>query len=336
MSDKTNMAVDSPGSGRTALLALDWGTSSLRAWRVTAAGRVLEERHRPWGILRLPDGGFPAAYASITEGWQGQPDAPVAAIASGMVGSRQGWQEVPYLSLPLDLNQLAGSLTQVGGTGLRLVPGLIDETRDGRPDVMRGEETEAVGALERLEDTAGEILLVMPGTHCKWVRVSNGVIAGFTTYMTGELFAMLTEHSILGRSIPTTAPTLPADDPARRRAFDDGVRAAASDGLAGRLFSVRALVLTGRLDAALITDYLSGLLIGEELTRALAAAHAGSAEPGRIVLVGDPAITTRYARAFATLGRTIPLELGAASVRGLYRIAVLAGLVSATAGDSAC
>lgn len=336
MSDKMNPAVESPGSDPTALVALDWGTSSLRAWRLSSAGQVLEERHRPWGILHLPEGGFPAAYASITEGWQGPPDAPVPVIASGMVGSRQGWQEVPYLNLPLDLNQLAGSLTTVEGFGVRLVPGLLDETREGHPDVLRGEETEAVGALERLDDTAGEILLVMPGTHCKWVRVSNGVIAGFTTYMTGELFALLKEHSILGRSIPTTPATLPADDPARRRAFDDGVLAAASDGLAGRLFSVRALVLTGKLDAALITDYLSGLLIGEELTRALAAAQASGAEPDRIVLVGDPAITARYATAFATLGRTAPTELGAASVRGLYRIAVLAGLLAATAGESAC
>ncbi len=324
-----------PAPQRIALLALDWGTSSLRAWRLSAGGDVLEQRQRPWGILHLPDGGFPAAFAAITEGWRPPAEAAIPAIACGMVGSRQGWQEVGYLTLPLDLDRLGGALVPVAGVeALHLVPGLLDAARAERPDVMRGEETEAVGALEQLRGGESEILLVMPGTHCKWVRVSSRVIASFTTYMTGELFAVLMQHSILGRNAGSPAAAPDAD--ASRQAFRDGVAAAAADGLAGRLFSARALTLTGRLDAALVADYLSGLLIGEELTRAMASARSEAGAWERIVLVGDPAITARYAMAFTMLGQIAPTEFAAASVRGLYRIALAAGLSAAAAGEPAC
>ncbi len=314
-------------SDKTALLALDWGTSALRAWRVAADGTVLERRREPWGILSLPEGGYPAAFDAITEGWRAD---GIPALACGMVGSRKGWQEVEYLSLPLDLHRLAGSLAAVPCSAgvLHLVPGLLDEAR---PDVMRGEETEAVGVLDALGHPAGEILLVMPGTHSKWVRVSDRVIASFATFMTGELFALLCRHSILGQGVPVGDGGAEAR-PARDEAFRDGVRAAASDGLAGRLFSTRALMLTGRLPAALVPDYLSGLLIGEELLRA----DEGGPAPDRVVLVGDAALTGRYALAFETLGRPAPMEVEAASVRGLYRIALAAALLPTFAGDAAC
>ncbi len=314
-------------SDKTALLALDWGTSALRAWRVAADGTVLERRREPWGILSLPDGGYPAAFDAITADWRA---GGLPAIACGMVGSRKGWREVDYLPLPLDLHRLAGSLATVPCSAgqLHLVPGLLDP---GRPDVMRGEETEAVGVLDALGYPPGEILLVMPGTHSKWVRVSDRVIAAFATFMTGELFALLCRHSILGQGIPP-AGEVAADGAASDDAFRDGVRAAASDGLAGRLFSTRALMLTGALPPALVPDYLSGLLIGEELLR------AGDTRPppDRSVLVGDAALTRRYALAFEVLGRPVPAEVEAASVRGLYRIAVAAGLLPALAGDTAC
>ncbi len=316
MSDKTRLLAP-------ALLALDWGTTALRAWRVAADGTVLERRREPWGILSLPDGGYPAAFDAITEGWRAD---GIPAIACGMVGSRNGWREVDYLSLPLDLQRLAGSLATVPCSAgvLHLVPGLLDPAR---PDVMRGEETEAVGVLDSLGHPGGEILLVMPGTHSKWVRVSDRIIASFATFMTGELFALLCRHSILGQGIPSAGEAI---EPAAARddAFRDGVRAAASEGLAGRLFSTRALMLTGGLPAALVPDYLSGLLIGEELLRA---GEAGP-PPDRVVLVGDAALTRRYALAFEFLGRLVPVEVEAASVRGLHRLAVAAGLLPTPAG----
>lgn len=307
---------------KPALVALDWGTSALRAFLVGPDGAVLEQRSRPWGILSLPDGGYPAAFASITDGWQA---GTLPAIACGMVGSRSGWKQVPYLALPCDPASLAGALDQVpvpGAGVLHLVPGLLDPAG---PDVMRGEETEAFGALEALADADGEIVLVMPGTHSKWVRSANRVLTGFSTYMTGELFAVLTRHSILAPHEGQERPDPEAGDDA----FRDGVRAAAADGLARRLFSTRALTLTGQLPETLAPDYLSGLLIGEELCSALPLHPSG-----RVVLIGAPALTQRYALAFATIGRLVPTILQEAAVRGLYRIALSAGLLSPAPGDT--
>ncbi len=313
-----------------ALLALDWGTSTLRAYLVAADGTVLAQRSRPWGILSLPDGGYPAAFAAIVEAW---PAAGLPAIACGMVGSRRGWKEVGYLALPCDAagpagtlaHALAGALDTVAlpdARLLHLVPGLLDPAG---PDVMRGEETEAVGALLALGDPDGDIVLVMPGTHSKWLRCTDRTPTGFSTYMTGELYALLTRHSILGGQ-PGHRPGAEGDE-----RFGDGVRAAAADGLSARLFSTRALMLTGRLPEALAPDYLSGLLIGDELRSALSH-HAVD----RVALIGDPSLTRRYALALSALGRPAPDLLEAASVRGLHRIACLAGLIHSPSGETPC
>lgn len=318
----------SDNTASAALLALDWGTSTLRAFLLDAHGSVLAQRSRPWGLSALPEGGFPAAFAAICAGW---PVAGLPTIASGMVGSRAGWKQVAYRTLPcapLDLadglDRLCCTLPDGRAIVLHLVPGLLDPLG---PDVMRGEETEAIGALDALGNPPGDLVLLMPGTHSKWLRVADGVMAGFSTYMTGELFALLNRHSILSTAAePDATPSATGDD-----VFADAVREAAREGLSGTLFRTRARTLTGALDPALTTQHLSGLLIGEEL------AHALRGMPdSRIVLVGDPALTGRYAGAFAALGRPVPPILQAAAVRGLYRIAVSAGLVGASAGDVPC
>ena len=297
-----------------ALIALDWGTSSLRAFLLAADGTVLEQRHRPWGISALPDGGYPAAFLQITENW---PIRALPVIASGMVGSRAGWKQVEYRTLPADPSGLADALDSVscplpegGEIAIRLVPGLLDPAG---PDVMRGEETEAIGALETLGHPTEPLLLLMPGTHSKWLRVNGGVVEGFSTFMTGELFALLNTRSILAGTAEPAADT--------ETVFAEAVREAAETGLAAALFRTRARMLTGTLDPGCTAAHLSGLLIGEELTAALR-----TAPDSRIVLVGDPALTERYASAFAALGRPVPETLQAAAVRGLYRIAVSAGL----------
>ncbi|WP_428392800.1 2-dehydro-3-deoxygalactonokinase [Lichenicoccus sp.] len=299
----------------TNLIALDWGTSSLRAWRLSRSGRVLDARSKAWGIMHLPDGGFAAAFATITEGWR----APgTAALACGMVGSRQGWHEVAYLPTPAGLPELAGALhafpTADGGT-LHLVPGLLD----GAPDVMRGEETQAIGAAPLLGDDA---LLVMPGTHSKWSRLQHGRVVSFRTMMTGELFALLRRHSILGRDDGT------ADAETRDLAFTRGVQDAQAQGGFARLFATRALSLTGGLAPGCAADYLSGLLIGEELRLAADARSPGT----RVALTGDPALCDRYAGAFAALDLTVPERLGDTALAGLRHIAHHAGLLDAPDG----
>ena len=310
-------------SGRepsTGLIALDWGTSTLRAWRLSPTGTVLEARQQGWGIMHLPEGGFPAAFAGITRGWS-EPGRQLPAIACGMVGSRQGWLEVPYLPTPAGLGQLAGGLATLpcGDVLLHLVPGVLEASDREAPDVMRGEETQAMGAVPRL---GGDALLVMPGTHSKWARLQDGRLVSFRTMMTGELFALLCRHSILGRGQAEAAPSSVA---AREAAFARGVAAAHAHGAFARLFSARALTLTGGLEAGCVADYLSGLLIGEELR----AAGAALSEAARIAITGDAALCERYARAFAVIGAAAPEAIPDTALDGLLRIAVRAGLVPA-------
>ena len=307
--------LDRPGG----LVALDWGTSSLRAWRVSDDGTILDARQQGWGIMHLPPGGFPAAFAAITRDWLA-PGSQVPAIACGMVGSRQGWREVPYLPTPAGLQQLAAGLLALdvgGGTMLHLVPGVLETNDPPAPDVMRGEETQAMGAASKLGDDA---LLVMPGTHSKWARLRHGRLVSFRTMMTGELFALLRQHSILGRG---QAEALPAPEAERDAAFTSGVLAAHAHGAFARLFSARALALTGGLAAGCVPDYLSGLLIGEELR--LAASELATAP--RIAMTGDAALCERYARGFAAIGAAAPERLPDTALDGLLRIAAAAGLV---------
>jgi len=179
-----------------------------------------------------------------------------------------------------------------------------------RPDVMRGEETQVIGALGDVEGA----LVVLPGTHCKWVEVEAGRIARFRTFMTGEVFAALRDHTILG--------AFPAGTEADEAAFDTGVLTAyeSAEGIAALLFSARAKVLAGKLPAAGARDYLSGLLIGDELR----AAPRG-AEP---LLIGDPALCARYRRAMGLCGLVARIAPPGAAAAGLWRIARDAGLIA--------
>ena len=301
------------------LIALDWGTSALRAHLLGDGGALIEERRRPWGLLHLPEGGFAAALQGVAGDWlAAMPGLPL--IASGMVGSAQGWREAPYAGCPADASALAAQLLRfeaLPGALLHIVPGV--RLAGPRPDVMRGEETQIVGLLCLQPSLATRATLVMPGTHSKWVRVEAGRIVDFHTYMTGELFALLREHSILGRPAREAGGGAGSDE-----AFDRGVQAVREAGAAGataRLFSARALVLAGQLNAADSLDYLSGLLIGEELRCALPA--AGGTAP---VLVGDAALCARYQRALALYGCDAPSAAEGMAAAGLWQIAVRAGL----------
>ena len=273
-------------------------------------GTVLERRAEPLGILGVPHGDFAGAFAKVIGDWsRDQPDLP--AIASGMIGSRQGWLEAPYVDAPAGLSAVAAALVTVPTTGLRIVPGVAQRGRS--PDVMRGEETQIFGVLAERAELASRATFVMPGTHSKWVQVADGQIARFTTYMTGELFAVLRGHSILGR-LASSGPASSVE--AAQPAFTRGVlRAADADGLAGLLFSARAEVLVGDLSADFSLEYLSGLLIGDEVRAGL----AGGDRPD--ALIGEPALCARYASALESLGvPDVPIVEDAAPA-GLWSIA---------------
>lgn len=308
------------------LLALDWGTSSLRAYLLGEGGAVIETRQQPWGILHLPEGGFAAALKSVAGDWlDAMPGVPV--IASGMVGSAQGWREAAYASCPADCRSLAARLLAFEawpGVQLHIVPGVL--TGGERPDVMRGEEAQLIGVLARQPVLAAKASLVMPGTHCKWVQVADGCIADFNTYMTGELFALLAQHSILGRPAREAGGAAASDS-----AFERGVSAVRAHGAGATtlLFSARTLVLTGQLAAADSLEYLSGLLVGEEIRCALRAWPDADADAGDAprVLVGDAKLCERYRRALAMFGVQSQAAADGAAPAGLWQIAMQAGLL---------
>jgi 2-dehydro-3-deoxygalactonokinase len=294
-------------SATPSLIALDWGTSSLRAYLLDDTGEVIESRAEPRGIMHVSDGNFSAVYETITVGWPA-----VASIAAGMIGSTNGWMEAPYCSAPAGADELAAALIRVPNTGLHIVPGVA--TYDDTPNVMRGEETQIVGALELHPELASRSRLVLPGTHSKWVDVARGKITGITTFMTGELFAVLRDHSILGRN--AAGPSMYDD------AFSRGVLAtqASREGLAPLLFTARSLVLTRRLAAGARLDYLSGLLIGDEVRCGLMSGDRPDA------LIGEPALCHRYLTALQLFDATVVPVIEGAAHAGLFSIAKRAGL----------
>lgn len=304
----------------TLLIGLDWGTSTLRAFRIGTEGSVLERREGPSGILAVPDGDFEGTLLRFAGDWlQAEPDVPV--LASGMITSRQGWVETPYLDCPAGLGELARGLVVHrlrNGRPLHFVPGLVCRTSGDAPDVIRGEETQVVGALAGSD---ARRLFVLPGTHSKWTLCEGGRVLRFATFLTGELFAVLRRHSILGRTMEGDG----FDD----AAFAAGVRAGFADfgptgGLLHRLFGVRTRGLFGELAPEVAPSFLSGLLIGSELREAVAIWGRHTATE----LVGSWQLVARYERAFALLGvpsRICPEDTVA---RGHFRIARAAGLLS--------
>jgi 2-dehydro-3-deoxygalactonokinase len=278
--------------GRAGLVAVDWGTTSLRGALLDDAGKVLAEKSAPLGILNVPGGDFAGTFAAQFSEWMR--DAGSLCLISGMAGSRQGWQEAPYAPCPAGPEELTRRLRWIEPGRIALVPGLSVE-QGGVPDVMRGEEVQIFGALRLTGLSDG--LFVLPGTHNKWVTVQAGRVIGFRTYMTGEVYGLLTQHSILSR-------TTEADAPLDEAAFLDGVRRAGEgEGLLHNAFGARALALFERLAPVPSASYLSGLLIGEELR---------TQSPGReVVLIGAPALTARYALALKQAGvatRTLGAE----------------------------
>ncbi len=175
-----------------ALIGVDWGTTSARAYRIDAGGAVLETRAAPLGIQQVR-GDFAGALDALLGDWRHE---SIPRLACGMIGSRQGWIEAPYVECPAAAASLARGIVETPDRALTIVPGLVDRDDEGVPDVMRGEETQIVGAVA---GDASPTLAVLPGTHSKWAIARDGAIASFATYMTGEVYAVLREHSILGR-----------------------------------------------------------------------------------------------------------------------------------------
>jgi 2-dehydro-3-deoxygalactonokinase len=291
----------------TRLLALDWGTSSLRGALLAPDGAVLEERSFSRGILTIAKGGFPAVFESCFGDWM---NSDALCLISGMAGSQQGWLEAPYCACPAGFDDIASGLSWVdhGGPGrIAIVPGLSIE-KNGLPDVMRGEETQVFGALQLLG--LDEARLVLPGTHSKWVTVNHRRVTDFSTWMTGEFYALLRQHSILSRTLPESEPEHD------RAAFEQGVaQALRGDGLLHTAFSTRTLALFKRMPGHATPSYLSGLVIGEEL-------KCQSFPAGQtITVMGAEILAARYEQALAYMGVPVRLVSSSTTWQGLFAIA---------------
>ena len=301
------------------LIALDWGTSSMRAYLLGQKGEVLEERSEPWGIMNVPNGDFSKAYDTVVGGWK-KTFPYLKAITAGMIGSTSGWKEAPYCQTPAGSEELADKMAYLAEADLYIIPGIA--SFNDRPNVMRGEETQIAGALQLDPSLEKESLIVMPGTHSKWVNIHEGKVISFDTYMTGEIFSVLSQHTILGRPSQDCGKKASPDD--AEKAFNTGVQTAreSKKGVSPLLFSTRANFLAGKLKPEATLDYLSGLLIGEEIRCGLF-----NGLPGQITLIGNEALCKRYLRVLDIFEVSSEVKtVTDAAQAGLWRIANRAGL----------
>jgi len=286
------------------MIAINWGSTNFRAYKLDAQGNVEAEKSSGRGAVGVQSGGFLDALIEEAGDWLFETDARV--LMCGMVGARRGWKEAPYVPVPATFEEVVKGVIRLNVEGLdvRIVPGLIGADDQGVPDVLRGEETEVFGSTTDLEK---HMHLCLPGTHTKWVRMEEGKITGFLTSMTGDIFKAIRNHTILRACTQQE----PADD----EAFLRGVERARQPGdIAHHLFGVRTLVLTGAMQESSASSYLSGLLIGHEVS-------AMARQDDAVLLIGDSSLCSLYERALRKFDVSSIVEPEGAALRGLKRIA---------------
>ncbi|WP_029918367.1 2-dehydro-3-deoxygalactonokinase [Pelobacter seleniigenes] len=269
------------------MIVVDWGTTNLRAYRCSADGAILERRSSPRGVKSLSRGDYPEVLQELLDSFA--PESGQQVFISGMAGSRNGWVEVPYCSLPADLDALKANLHPLPPPfNGYLIPGVRVVKDDGTSDVMRGEEIQVFGALHSLDLSSA--LLCLPGTHSKWVRAQDRQLCDFSTFMTGDLFQGLGQ-TILGCDSETAFSS---------EAFAKGLDAVnlVAGGLLHQLFTGRTLMLDGKITVEEVSSFVSGLLLGHELKQALTMRD----EKERVVLIGAEALCARYRSALNRQG----------------------------------
>jgi len=270
-------------------IAIDWGSTNLRAW-LYQDDRCLESRQSEAGVTRLNGKSPEAVLAEVTAGWR---DSTTPVVMAGMVGSNVGWKIAPYLPVPAHFSAIGEQLTSVGDK-IWIIPGLC-VSRDDNHNVMRGEETQLLGA----RSLSPSSVYVMPGTHCKWVLADGEKIHDFRTVMTGELHHLLLRHSLVGAGLPEQ---INAPD-----AFTAGLeRGLASPAVLPQLFEVRASHVLGNLPREEVSEFLSGLLIGAEV----ASMRDFIACEQAITIVAGSSLTSRYQQAFSAIGRKVATVAG--------------------------
>ncbi|MDA9507262.1 2-dehydro-3-deoxygalactonokinase [Bradyrhizobium sp. CCBAU 11386] len=290
-----------------AYVAVDWGTSSFRLWLVDRAGQVLAERRSDEGMLAAAKTGFAGVLQSHLSAIEAPAHLPV--LVCGMAGAKTGWVEAGYVDTPAPLAAILKQAVRVPGEArdIRILPGIAQRDA-GAPDVMRGEETQLLGALGL--EAAGEALVCMPGTHSKWVRVKDGTVAHFSTFMTGELFSVVSRETILSLAVAG------ADDAEDVASFKTAVKAAfeAPAFVANLLFGARSRQLLFGGTPAAARETLSGTLIGVEL----AAGLSGAVPKAGVTLIASGRLAMLYRLAFDALPVIVtPIDADEAVRRGL-------------------
>ena len=304
------ITAESPSRGASAtFVVVDWGTSSFRGWLMSADGAVLAESRGGEGMLHCAGG---AGFAPVLRNHLARLGAPAGApvLICGMAGARQGWVEAPYIKVPTRLDALHEGAIRIDAPGdIRILPG-IAQGRADQPDVMRGEETQLLGVTE--PGFSG--LVCIPGTHSKWIRIEDDRVVEFSTYMTGELFSVIAQHSILAHAIEGSAP-------ADGEAFRAGLSTALAEptALTASLFRLRAAQLLGFEQRADGSARLSGLLIGTEL--ADATRRHGTLRSVRLIAAG--ALGRLYEAALGAQGLDVTtVDAEQASRLGLAKAAL--------------
>ena len=287
------------------MIAIDWGSTSFRAYRLDAGGEIVDARAASAGILSVESGDYASVLDKQVGDWIDAGESQI--IMSGMIGSRQGWLEVPYAACPAGIDEIVAGIRKVKWARGEawIAPGVTCRDETGVPDVIRGEETQILGVLDQLG--TGRHMICLPGTHSKWVEVEHRRIVRFTTHMTGEAFAVFKGHSILGRMMK--------DGPTDRDAFADGVRrSGGTGGLLHHLFGVRSRSLFGELADTASASYLSGLLIGHEI-------HAAGIHGRPVHLLCAPHLAEVYRQALDVLKFQSSTLDSNAVTRGLFQLA---------------
>jgi 2-dehydro-3-deoxygalactonokinase len=293
------------------LIAIDWGTTSFRAYQISEQGDILDKRESNNGIISVKDGQFAEMLAAQVGDWMDA--APYARVVMcGMIGARHGWKEVSYVTGQAGLNEIASGmelLVLCDGRNAWIVPGYSGVNADGQVDVMRGEETQILGTLSR---KMGARMFCLPGTHSKWVSVIDGKISRTTTFMTGEVFDVMCHHSILGKLMTDQG----REHEVAERWFDDGIeKAKMGISLLSGFFGVRARALLAEIPEAYTKDYLSGLLIGTEIH------DAYKNKDLEVTIIGSGKLIGLYGRAIRSFGgRALLADEDVVSV-GLYELA---------------
>jgi 2-dehydro-3-deoxygalactonokinase len=288
-------------------ICADWGTSNLRVYLMNGDGSLVEEKKSDQGLLAAK-GKFKETLEGLCQQWF-QQYSGASVYLSGMIGSREGWVDAGYLDTPYNLTGLPNHLKAVPDQPRPtwIVPGVRHfEKNDNSADIMRGEETQILGAIEHLD--INDAIFVLPGTHSKWVQISNRHLMYFNTYMTGEMYNIIKENSILRFSVEDGHPEL--DD-----AFIHGVELAKKGAsLLNQLFTVRTSDVLGLIPKESQASHLSGILIGQEVSHART--HFGD-KP--IYLIGSDHLTSLYQGALRHLGHDTQLISGdIASRAGLH------------------